>query len=102
LEQPGRRRTYRTYTKRACLLNIGEVTMILSKKRRTDGPKQTKVTARQVVCETARQGTERGSGVRAASGNQESQSVERSVAISLMAYLSLVNFRVQDIPEKGP
>jgi hypothetical protein len=33
---------------------------------------------------------------------KESQSVERSVAISLMAYLSLVNFRVQDIPEKGP
>ena len=42
LEEPGRRRTYRTYTKRVCLRHIGDVTIILSKQRRNDGPKQTK------------------------------------------------------------
>ncbi|HXH09110.1 MAG TPA: transposase [Alphaproteobacteria bacterium] len=57
LDEPGRRRTYWTYTKRACLRHIGDVTIVLSKKRRNDGPKATKilvtnlphVTARQVV-----------------------------------------------------
>jgi SRSO17 transposase len=57
LEEPRRRRTYWTFTKRACLRHIGDVTIILSKKRRNDGPNATKilvtnlpdVTARQVV-----------------------------------------------------
>jgi len=57
LEEPRRRRTYWTYTTRACLRHIDDVTMILSKPRRNHGPKQTKilvtnlpeVSARQVV-----------------------------------------------------
>jgi hypothetical protein len=57
LDEPGRRRTYGTYTKRARLRHIGDVTIILSKKRRNDGPNATKilvtnlpdVRARQVV-----------------------------------------------------
>ena len=57
LEELGRRRTSWTYAKRARLRHIGDVTIILSKPRRNNGPKQTKilgtnlpeVTARQVV-----------------------------------------------------
>jgi hypothetical protein len=57
LEDPGRRRTYWTYTKRACLRHIGDVTIMLTKKRRNQGPNATKilvtnlpnVQARQVV-----------------------------------------------------
>jgi hypothetical protein len=56
-EEPGRLRTDWTSTKRAYLRHIREVTIILSKKRRNDGPKQTKILvthrpdirARQVV-----------------------------------------------------
>jgi hypothetical protein len=33
---------------------------------------------------------------------KDPQRVERSVAISVMAYLGLVKFRARDIPEKGP
>jgi hypothetical protein len=33
---------------------------------------------------------------------KEPQRVERSVAISMMAYLLLLKFRLHDIPEKGP
>jgi hypothetical protein len=57
LEEPCRHRTYWTFTKPVCLQHIGDVTIILSKKRRNDGPNATKilvtnlpdVTARQVV-----------------------------------------------------
>jgi hypothetical protein len=43
LEEPGRRWTYRNYTKWACLRHSGDVTSIWSKKRRNDRPKQTKI-----------------------------------------------------------
>src|SRR5262245_15195157 len=33
---------------------------------------------------------------------KEPQRVERSVAISIIAYLMLLKFRAQDIPERGP
>jgi hypothetical protein len=33
---------------------------------------------------------------------KDPQRVERSVAISVMAYLMIVKFRAQDIPEQGP
>ena len=57
LEEPGRRRTYRTYTKRAHLRHIGDVTSVLTTQWRNDRPRQTtilvtnlpEVTARQVV-----------------------------------------------------
>lgn len=86
LEKPGCRRTYWTYTKRARLRQIGDVTSVLSKKRRNDGPHQTKIlvtnlpgaqspTGNRGVSPalgggTARQGVERGDGVGTASGHQ--------------------------------
>jgi hypothetical protein len=118
LDEPGRRRTYWTYTKRARLRHIGDVTIILSKKRRNDGPKATKilvtnlpdVTARQVVDVYRRRWTvellvkelKGATGLGQHQVTKEPQRVERSVAVSMMTYLMLLKFRRQDIPERGP
>jgi hypothetical protein len=118
LEEPGRRRTYWTYTKRACLHHVGDVTIILSKKRRNDGPKQTKilvtnlpeVTARQVVDVYRRRWSvellikelKGATGLGQHQVTKEPKRVERSIAISLMAYLMLLKFRARDIPAQGP
>jgi hypothetical protein len=118
LDESSRRRTSWTYTKRACLRHIGDVTIILRKKRRNNGPKQTKilvtnlpeVRARQVVdvyrrrwsVELLMKELKGATGLGQHQVTKESQRVERSVAISLMAYLMLLKFRAHDIPEKGP
>jgi hypothetical protein len=118
LEEPGRRRTYWTFTKRACLRHVGDVTIILSKKRRNDGPKPTKilvtnlpdVTARQVVdvyrrrwsVEVLMKELKGATGLGQHQVTKDPQRVERSIAISLMAYLLLVKFRAHDIPKQGP
>ncbi|HEX2241756.1 MAG TPA: transposase [Gammaproteobacteria bacterium] len=117
LEEPRRRRTYWTFTKRACLRHIGDVTIILSKKRRNDGPNATKilvtnlpsVTARQVVdvyrrrwaVEVLIKELKGGTGLGQQQVTKEPRRVERSVAISMMASLLLLRFRQHDIPEKG-
>src|SRR5215472_9033862 len=118
LEELGRRRTYWTDTKRARLGHLGDVTIILSKPRRNNGPKQPKllgtnlpeVTARQVVYVYRRRWAvellikelKGATGLGQHQVTKEPQRVERSVAISLMAYLLLLKFRAHDIPEKGP
>jgi hypothetical protein len=118
LEEPGRRRTYWTFTKRARLRHIGDVTIILSKKRRNDGPKPTKmlvtnlpdVRARQVVDVYRRRWTvellikelKGATGLGQHQVTKEPQRIERSVAIAVMAYLLLLKFRAHDIPEQGP
>jgi DDE family transposase len=118
LEEPLRRRTYWTYTKRARLRHIGDVTIVLSKQRRNDGPKQTKilvtnlpeVTARQVVdvyrrrwaVELLIKEMKGATGLGQHQVTKEPRRVERSVAIAVMAYLLLLKFRAQDIPRKGP
>jgi hypothetical protein len=117
LEEPGRRRTYWTYTKRARLRHLGDVTIILSKPRRNHGPKQTKilvtnlpdVTARQVVdiyrrrwsVELLMKELKGATGLGQHQVTKDPQRVERSVAISILAYLMLLKFRAQDIPERG-
>jgi hypothetical protein len=118
LDESSHRRTYWTYTKRACLRHVGDVTMILRKKRRHNGPKQTKilvtnlpeVRARQVVdvyrrrwsVERLMKALQEATGLGQHQVTKEPRRVERSVAISLMAYLRLLKFRAHDIPEKGP
>ena len=118
LDESSHRRTYWTYTKRACLRHVGDVTIILSKKRRHNGPKQTKilvtnlpeVRARQVVdvyrrrwsVELLMKELKEATGLGQHQVTKEPRRVERSVAISLMAYLMLLKFRAHDIPEKGP
>jgi hypothetical protein len=117
LDEPGRRRTYWTYTKRARLRHIGDVPIILSKKRRNDGPKATKilvtnlpdVTARQVVDVYRRRWTvellikelKGATGLGQHQVTKDPQRVERSVAMSVMAYPVIVKFRAHDIPEQG-
>lgn len=118
LDDPGRRWTSWPLTKRACLRHVGDVTIILRKKRRHDGPKPTKilvtnlpdVRARQVVdIYRRRWSVERLikelKGATRLGQHQVTKNpprVKRSVAISVMAYLMMVKFRAQDIPEQGP
>jgi hypothetical protein len=117
LEEPGRRRTYWTFTKRARLRHIGDVTIILSKKRRNEGPKHTKILvtnlpearARQVVdvyrrrwaVELLVKELKGAMGLGQHQVTKEPQRIERSVAISVMAYLLIVKCRARDIPEQG-
>jgi len=118
LEEPGRRRTYWTYTKRACLRQIGDVTIVLSKQRRNDGPKQAKILvtnlpdmrARQLVdvyrrrwsVELLMKELQGATGLGQHQVTKDPQRIERSVAIAVMAYLLLLKFRAPDIPEQGP
>ena len=118
MEEPGRRRTSWTHTKRARLRHLGDVTIILSKPRRNYGPKQTNilvtnlpdVTARQVVDSYRRRWSvellmkelKGATGLGQHQVTKDPQRVERSVAISIIAYLMLLKCRAQDIPERGP
>jgi DDE family transposase len=117
LDEPGRRRTYWTYPKRARLRHSGDVTIILSKKRRHDGPNATSilvtnlpdVTARQVVdvyrrrwpVERLIKALKGATGLGQHQVTRDPQRVERSVAMAVMAYLVSVKCRAQDIPERG-
>lgn len=118
LGEPGRRRTYWTFPNRARLRHIGDVTMVLSQKRRNDGPKPTKilvtnlpeVTARQVVdvyrrrwaVERLIKALKGATGLGQHQVTTDPQRVERSIAMAVMASLMLMKFRALDIPEKGP
>jgi Transposase DDE domain len=101
------------------LRHLGDVTVVLSKCRRTDGPKPTKilvtnlpetVTVREIVGVYLRRwGVERLfkalKGVVGLGQHQVTQQigrVERSVAIAIMAYWLLLKRRAQDIPTDGP
>lgn len=92
--------------------------MVLSKKRRNDGPKQTKilvtnlpqVTAGQTVAIYARRWEvelrikelKGATGLGQAQVTKKPGRVERSVALSVMAYLLLIRVRYRDIPAHGP
>ena len=113
-----RRRVFWTYSARKRLRHLGDVTMVLSKKRRNDSPKQTKilvtnlpnVTARQTIALYARRWDvellikelKGATGLGQAQVTKQPQRVERSVALSVMAYLLLIRVRYRDIPHKGP
>jgi len=114
----GHRRVYWVYLKHACLRHVGDVTIVLSKQRRNDGPKATiiivtnlpHVTSRDVVALYTRRWTvelfikevKGVVGLGQAQVTKAPQRVERSVALSLMAYLLLIKFRAKDIPQHGP
>jgi len=118
LDEPGRRRTYWTFTKGARLRHVGDVSIILSQKRRHDGPKPTKilvthlpdVRARQVIdlyrrrwsVELLIKELKGATGLGQHQVTKAPQRVERSVAIAVMADLLSVKFRAQDIPAQGP
>src|SRR4051794_37926088 len=91
--------------------------MVLSQPRRNDGPKQTTILVTNRPAVTARQGVDvsrrrwavellmkEGQGAMGLGQHQvtkEPQRVERSIALSVMAYLRLVKCHAQDIPERG-
>jgi hypothetical protein len=99
------------------LRHIGDVTIILSKKRRHDGPNATKilvtnlpdVRARRIVdmyrrrwsVELLMKELKGATRVGQHQVTKEPQRVERSVVMSMMAYLMIVKFHAQDIPERG-
>jgi hypothetical protein len=118
VEEPGRRRTGGTSTKRARLRPRGAVTSIWNQPRRNPAPQPTKILgtklpeapARQVVdidrrrwsvalLMKARKGA---TGLGQQQVTKEPPRVERSVAIALMASLLLRKCRAQDLPPRGP
>jgi hypothetical protein len=113
------RRTFRVYTKRARLRHLGDVPVVLSKRRRHDGPQQTTslVTnlpesgpAREMVGMYLRLGwvellCRECKGVVGLGQYQvttQVERVERSVAVAIMAYLLLLKLRAKNIPACRP
>jgi Transposase DDE domain len=101
------------------LRHLGDVTVVLSKCRRNDGPKQTKilvtnlpesVPTRQIVAVYLRRWWvevvfKELKGVVGLGQHQVTKCVdrvERSVAIAIMAYRLLLKLRAQDIPADRP
>jgi hypothetical protein len=114
-----RHRTVWVYAKRTRLRHLGDVTVVSSKCRRNDGPKQTTilmtnlpetVTAREMVGVYLRRWWIELL-VRALTGvvglgqhqvTKEIGRVERSVAIAIMTYLLLLKLRAKAIPVDPP
>jgi hypothetical protein len=111
---PGaRRRVFWTFAKRAQLRQVGDVTVVLSRRRRNDSPKQTKLLVTNlpqatahttVACYLRRWPVElcikELKGVVGLGQHQvtkDAARVERSVAVALMAYLLLLRLRAKQI-----
>lgn len=111
------RATYWTFAKRTRLRHIGDVTMVLSKKRRNLGPKATKilvtnlpnVTSRDVVQIYQRRWNvelliwelKGAMGLGQHQVTKKVDRVERSIAVSVIAYQVLIKLRAKDIPDSG-
>ena len=113
-----RYRVFWTFAKRTALREVGDVTVVLSKRRRNDGPKNTKVLVTNLPQATAH-GTvaiylrrwpvelffkewKEVVGVGQHQVTKDAARVERSVAVTLMAYLVLLRVRAQDIRPGQP
>jgi Transposase DDE domain len=108
-----RRRVFWTFAKRAQLRQVGDVTVVLSRRRRNDSPKHTKLlvthlpqaTAHLTVALYLRRGPvelcikELTSvvGLGQHQVTKEAARVERSVAVAMMAYLLLLRLRAKQI-----
>jgi hypothetical protein len=108
----GRRRDYWVFTRRATLHNLGDVTIVLSKKRRNDGPKGVKILVTNLTEASAgailsmyawRWGVEltikelkSGLHLGQMQVTKEAERVRRSVALSVLAYLLLVRLYGRD------
>jgi hypothetical protein len=109
----GRQRTFWTFVKHAQLRHIGDVTVILSRRRRNDSPKQTKLLVTNLPMATARivvaiylrrwpveicfKEFKSGLGLGHAQVTKDTARVERSVAITLMAYLVVLCLQAKHI-----
>ncbi len=108
-----RRRVFWTFAKRARLRQVGDVTVVLSRRRRNDSPKHTKLlvtnlpqaTAHTTVAVYLRRWPvelciKELKGVVGLGQHQvtkEAARVERSIAVALMAYLLLLRLRAKQI-----
>jgi Transposase DDE domain len=108
-----RRRVFWTFAKRAPLRQVGDVTVVLSRRRRNDSPKQTKLLVTDlpqatahttVACYLRRWPVElcikelKGAvGLGQSQVTKEAARVERSVAVAVMAYLLLLRLRAKQI-----
>jgi hypothetical protein len=113
-----RYRVFWTFAKPTTLREVGDVTVVLSKRRRNDGPKNTKVLVTNlpqatahgtVACYLRRWPVElffkEWKGVVGVGQHQvtkDAARVERSVAVTLMAYLVLLQVRAKDIRPGQP
>jgi hypothetical protein len=113
-----RYRVFWTFAKPTTLRQVGDVTVVLSKRRRNDGPKQTKVLVTKLPQATAHRTAaiylrrwpvelffKEWKGVVGIGQHQvtkDAARVERSVAVTLMAYLVLLRVRAQDIRPDQP
>ena len=108
----GRRQDYWVFTRHATLHNLGDVTIVLSKKRRNQGPKGVKIIVTNLTEASAgailsiyawRWGIEvtikelkSGLHLGQMQVTKERERVERSVALSVLAYLLLVRLSGRD------
>jgi hypothetical protein len=108
----GRRKDYWVFMRQATLHNLGDVTIVLSKKRRNDGPKGVKILVTNLPeasvggilsIYTRRWGVEltikelkSGLHLGQMQVTKDSKRVERSVILSVLAYLLLVRLYGQD------
>ncbi len=114
-----RRRTLWVYAKQARRRQLGDVRVVLSKGRRNDGPKQTKilvtnlpetVSAREIVgvylrrwwIERLGKELKGGVGLGQHQVTKKVERVESSVAVAIMASLLRLKRRAQDIPADRP
>jgi hypothetical protein len=108
----GRRRDYWVFLRRATLHNLGDVTIVLSKKRRNDGPKGVKIIvtnltgasagailsiyARRWGVEVSIKELKSGLHLGQMQVTKDKERVMRSVALSVLAYLLLVRLYGSD------
>jgi hypothetical protein len=108
-----RHRAFWTFVKSAHLRHIGDVTVLLSRRRRNDSPKQTKLlvtnlpmaTARLIVAIYLRRWSveicfkelKSGLGLGHAQVTKDATRVERSVAVTFMAYLVLLRLQAKHV-----
>jgi len=108
----GCRRDYWVFTRRATLHNLGDVTLVLSKKRRNEGPKGVKIIvtnlseagagailsmyARRWGVEVMFKELKSGLHLGQMQVTKEAERVRHSVALSILAYLLLVRLYGQD------
>jgi len=106
LAEKSQRKTFWIYSKRICLKAAGDVTVVLSKKGRNFGPKRTKIlvtnlfelTPRQILCVYQRRWSveilfkelKSGLGLGEHQVTSGEDRVEKSIGISLIAYLLLL------------
>ena len=111
-------RVFWTFAKPTTLRAVGDVTVVLSKRRRNDGPKHTKVLVTNLPQATAHRTAavylrrwpvelffkewKEVVGVGQHQVTKDADRVERSVAVSLMAYLVLLRVRAKDIRPGQP